>query len=229
MAERPYVVASCAVSVDGYLDDAAPRRLVLSNPADLDRVDEVRASCDAILVGANTVRRDDPRLLVRSERRRADRVDRGLTADPIKVTMTRTGGLSPTARFFATGGAAKVVYCPRQAEPEVRARLGAVADVVAVPGSVDLAAVLADLADRGVGRLLVEGGGDVLTRFLAAGLVHELHLALAPFFVADPRAPRWVGAGPLPFGPDRPMRLLDSTRIGDLVLLRYALAAANAG
>jgi riboflavin-specific deaminase-like protein len=229
MADQPYVVVSCAVSVDGYLDDASPHRLVLSDPQDWDRVDEVRAGCDAILVGATTIRRDNPRLLIRSPLRRAERAGRGHPVDLIKVTMTRTGRLDPTAQFFTTGAAAKLVYCPQHAEPDVRSRLGEVADVVGVPGSVDLAALLADLTARGVRRLLVEGGGEVLTRFLAADVVHELQLAVAPFFVADPQAPRWVGAGPLPVGPTRPMRLLESTRIGDMVVLRYALTAGEAG
>ena len=57
---RPYVVLSCAISLDGYLDDASEQRLVLSNREDLDRVDAVRAGCDAILVGANTIRRTTP-------------------------------------------------------------------------------------------------------------------------------------------------------------------------
>ena len=70
MAERPYVLLSVATSINGYIDDATGARLMLSNEADLDRVDEVRSGCDAILVGAGTIRRDDPALLVRSARRR---------------------------------------------------------------------------------------------------------------------------------------------------------------
>ena len=69
MPDRPYILLSCGMSIDGYLGSAAPRRLELSNSADFDRVDAVRASCDAILVGANTVRTDNPRLLVRSQDR----------------------------------------------------------------------------------------------------------------------------------------------------------------
>ena len=65
MPDRPYTLLSCSVSLDGYLGDQTPR-LALSNEADFDRVDEVRASCDAIMVGAVTVRTDNPRLLVRS-------------------------------------------------------------------------------------------------------------------------------------------------------------------
>ena len=66
MADRPYTLLSCSMSIDGYLAGAARDRLLLSNEEDLDRVDAVRAGCDAILVGAATVRGDDPRLLVRS-------------------------------------------------------------------------------------------------------------------------------------------------------------------
>ncbi|HRD64379.1 MAG TPA: dihydrofolate reductase family protein, partial [Nocardioides sp.] len=64
------------MSLDGFLDDASDERLLLSNDADFDRVDEVRAGADAILVGAATVRNDDPRLLVRHP----DRVARRRTA-----------------------------------------------------------------------------------------------------------------------------------------------------
>ena len=69
MHERPYTLLSCSVSMDGYIASAASR-LLLSNEADFDRVDAVRASCDAILVGATTVRNDNPRLVVRSQARR---------------------------------------------------------------------------------------------------------------------------------------------------------------
>ena len=67
MHDRPYTLLSCALSIDGYLGSATPRRLELSNDADFDRVDAVRASCDAILVGAATVRHDNPRLERRHE------------------------------------------------------------------------------------------------------------------------------------------------------------------
>ena len=91
MAERPYTLLSCSMSIDGYLDTATAPRLLLSNADDFDRVDAIRASCDAILVGATTVRKDNPRLLVRSADRRAERIASGLSQSPIKVTVTRHG------------------------------------------------------------------------------------------------------------------------------------------
>ena len=100
MTERPYVVLSCAISLDGCLDSTGPDRLVLSSEADLDRVDGERAEADAIMVGAGTIRRDNPRLLVRSARRRAARAARRLPENPAAVTITASGDLDPAARFF---------------------------------------------------------------------------------------------------------------------------------
>jgi 5-amino-6-(5-phosphoribosylamino)uracil reductase len=121
---RPYVLLSCATSADGYLDDASPRRLILSGPADLDRVDEVRAGCDAIMVGAQTVRKDNPRLLIRDPRRRARRAARGLPEHPARVTLTATGDLDPRANFFAPG-APRLVYCATPALSRAQANLQA--------------------------------------------------------------------------------------------------------
>lgn len=188
MTDRPDVLLSCAMSVDGYIDDASDQRLLLSNDADFDRFDAERARCDAILVGATTIRRDDPRLLVRSAARRADRTARGRPPDPIKVTLTRSGILDPAARFFTTGDAPKLVYV---ASPDVAAhRLAGVAATVAAGDPLDLQIVLADLAARDVARLMVEGGRSVHTQFLTSGLADELQLVVAPFFVGDARAPR---------------------------------------
>ncbi|GAB3392614.1 dihydrofolate reductase family protein [Micromonospora halotolerans] len=224
MTSRPYVLLSCAMSIDGYIDDATAERLLLSNDADLDRIDAVRAGCDAIMVGAATVRRDDPRLLVRSERRRAERVARGLPPCPVKVTVTASGDLDPTARFFTMGDGPKLVYCPGGVAEKTRERVGAVATVVDTGDPVTPGAVLADLAGRGVGRLMVEGGGTLHCQFLTAGVADELHLVVAPFFVGDRRAPRFVGDGHFPWHPGRRARVVEVRQIGDVVLTRYALS-----
>lgn len=231
MAERPYTLLSCAMSLDGYLDNGTDERLVLSNAADLDRVDEVRAGCDAILVGATTVRNDDPRLMVRSASRRADRVARGLSPTPLKVTVTRRARLDPAARFFTTGESEKLVYCGSAAVPAARARLRGVATIVDGGPRVSMRRLSEDLHERGVRRLMVEGGGSLHTQFLTADLADELQLVVAPFFVGDPRGRRFVGEGRFPFRPDQPATLADVRQIGEVVLLRYALSSrfADAG
>jgi 5-amino-6-(5-phosphoribosylamino)uracil reductase len=81
-----------------------------------------------------------------------------------------------------------------------------------------------DLGERGVARLMVEGGGKVHTQFLTGNLADELQLVVAPFFVGDSRAPRFVRDGRFPWNPDRRAALAEVRQIGDVVLLRYALS-----
>ena len=224
MVERPYTLLSCGMSIDGYVDDAGAGRLLLSNDEDFDRVDAVRAGCDAILVGAATIRQDNPRLLVRSPARQQERVARGERSTPLKVTVTGSCDLDPSALFFTLGDVEKLVYCAGGAGERARARLGGVATVVDGGDPVDLRRVSADLYRRGVRRLMVEGGGTVHTQFLTEGLADELQLVVAPFFVGDSRAPRFVEDGRFPWNKDRRATLADVRRIGDVVLLRYALS-----
>ena len=232
MAERPYVLLSVAMSVDGCIDDATDTRLILSNDADLDRVDEVRAGSDAILVGAGTIRRDNPALLVRSSARRSARVARGLPASPARVTVTASGDLDPAARFFTAGEGARLIYVPDAEQDRIQSQLAHAADaaagieVIGAGKPLSIRAVLADLAGRGVRRLMVEGGGTVLAQFLAEGLADELDLVVAPVFVGDPAAPRLTGSA----GTGKRMHLAEARLIGDVVLLRYlpGLPVANA-
>jgi riboflavin-specific deaminase-like protein len=225
------------MSVDGRIDDTGPERLVLSGPEDLERVDELRASVDAIVVGANTVRRDNPRLLVRSPRLRAARMAAGRPGQPLRVTVTTTGDLDPGARFFAppepaggrTAGAAAVplVYCASPAVPAAVARLGDRAVVIDAgdngPGPPSVSFMLADLAERAAARVLVEGGSVLLRDVLAHSLADELHLAVAPFFVGEATAPPFARPGPYPADHEHPMTLAGVRRLGGVVALHYLL------
>ncbi|MFJ2745383.1 RibD family protein [Streptomyces sp. NPDC087440] len=221
MSARPYVVLSAAMSVDGYLDDTSPERLLLSNADDFDRVDQVRADSDAILIGATTMRKDNPRLLVNSDKRRAQRVADGKPEFPLKVTVTRTGDLSADLRFWHHGGA-KLVVTVDGAVEKVRATLGELADVVSVGPELDWGLVLDELGRRGVRRLMVEGGGTIHTQLMAADLADEVHLAVAPLLVGRAEAPKFLNAADYPGGSTSRMRLLEARAIGDVVLLRFA-------
>jgi riboflavin-specific deaminase-like protein len=228
MIQRPYTVLSCAISLDGCLDWAGPSRLVLSGPEDLDRVDAQRAAADAILVGAGTIRRDDPRLLIRSPSRRAARRAAGRPEHPAGVTVTTAGDLDPGARFFTRepgpdgppgrADAQRLVYTAGAAVAGTRARLGETAEVAGAGDPPRLEAVLADLAGRGVERLLVEGGARLGAEILARGLADELHLVIAPFLVGDPAAPRFAGPGRYP---GTRFTLAEACPVGEVVLLRY--------
>lgn len=180
------VIVSTAVSADGYLDDRSPDRLILSTPEDWAEVHRLRAACDAILVGAETIRRDNPSLLVGDEVLRRERIDRGLSPDPVKVTLTASCRLSPEANFFTRGDQEKIVFttCPDPGPLRQVATVIPAAEITA-------ALIVTELEKRGLRSLLVEGGAATLRMFFAENLVDTFRLAVNPAVkVGDPRAPR---------------------------------------
>ncbi|MEU4998746.1 dihydrofolate reductase family protein [Streptomyces sp. NPDC021622] len=221
MAIRPYVLLSAAVSVDGRLDDTARERLVLSNRRDLDRVDRERAAADAILVGATTLRRDNPRLLVTSAERRARRIASGKPEHPLKVTVTGSAELDARGAFWHCGGE-KLVFTVDGAVSRVRRILGTLAGIVSTGPALDWPLLLDELGRRGVERLLVEGGGTIHTQLLAQNLADELHFVVAPLLVGEAAAPTFLAPAQYPGGSTARMKLLEARPIDDVVLLRYA-------
>jgi 5-amino-6-(5-phosphoribosylamino)uracil reductase len=220
---RPYTIVSCAVSLDGCLDDASPERLILSGPEDLDEVDELRSAADAILVGAGTIRADNPRLLVRDDSRSAVREAEGRPPHPLRVTVTATGDLDPAARFFA-GPGIPLVYAPAAAAAAARRNLKHAAVVIDAGAELSLAAVLHDLyTERMVLTLLAEPGAVLARDLLAQDLVDEIRLAVAPFFVGDENAPRFALPAHYPHGKGNPMTLASVRRLDGLAVLRYRL------
>ena len=167
----------------------------------MDEVDELRASADAILVGAGTIRADNPRLLVRSPARVARRVAEGKPPHPLRVTLTASGNLDPAANFF-TGPGSHLVY----REP------------------ISLSEALRDLsAERDVSTVLLEGGARILTEALSQSLADELRLAIAPFFVGDPGAPRFALPASYPRNAAHPMGLVAARQVGSVAVLSYRL------
>ncbi len=180
------VFASAAVSADGFLDDCSPERLVLSTPGDWAEVYRLRAGSDAILVGAETLRRDDPSLLVKDMNLRRARIAAGKCPDLVKVTLTRSGNLRPGMKFFTRGEAPKLVFT--SCEPPTW--LDNAAEVIRRE-PVSAAFVVTVLEKRGIGQLFVEGGAETLRMFFREGLVDTFRLAVNPAVrVNDPGAPR---------------------------------------
>ena len=169
------VTLSAAVTADGFLDDNSPRRLIISTPEDWAEVYRLRAAHDAILVGAETLRRDDPSLLVRDEEVRARRRERGLPPVIAKVTLTGTGELSPGLRFFTEGEAERYVFSPHEIDS-----LQNIETVISTGEPITAKLIVTQLEKRGVERLMVEGGAAVLRMFLGEGMADTLRLAVNP-------------------------------------------------
>ncbi|GHU98251.1 5-amino-6-(5-phosphoribosylamino)uracil reductase [Bacteroidia bacterium] len=182
------VIASVATSLDGCMDDCSSVRLRLSSPEDWVQVLALREQCDAILVGAGTVRSDNPSLVIRDREARRRREAAGLSADLLKATISRSLEFDQQARFFTEGAGRKVVFTTTDAV--VPRWLDHVAEVVRLE-SLSPRSVVDALAAMGCRRLMVEGGSRVLREFFAAGVVDTLRLAVAPVTVGQAEAPHF--------------------------------------
>lgn len=179
-----HVLANAATSVDGKLATRERRQVALSGPADFDRVDRLRATVDAVMVGVGTVLADDPHLT-------SDRRD---NAGPARVVLDASGRTPPDARIV-TGAAPTYVIVTEGCSPEnIEALEAAGAEVLSVEGGdrVDVEAGLDALEAEGIASLLVEGGGEVMYSCFAAGCIDELSVFISPHVVGGRAAPTLV-------------------------------------
>jgi riboflavin biosynthesis pyrimidine reductase len=209
--------ADGAVEVDGYSAG-------LSGPADKRVFGVLRMRCDALLVGAGTLRHEGYRAVRLDERRRAWRTGRGLPAYPTLVVVSRGLDLDPAQAAFADAPVRPVVLTRAAAPADRRAALSAVADVLAVgDDEVDLPAALDALRDRGLRHVLCEGGPRLLGALAAVDLVDELCLTVSPL-LAGPGAGRVIAGAPTP---PRALSLRHALAAGDVLLLRYGRGRAE--
>ncbi len=205
------IILSAAISVDGYLDDMGSERLVLSSPEDWRAIHSLRAECDAILVGAETLRRDNPSLVIRDTELRKKRLAEGHPADIMKVTVSSSGRLDPHLKFFTEGDGEKVIFTTGVLSGE----LSEVATVISRP-ELTPTIIMTQLRKMGVSTLMVEGGSSVLSMFLKERSWDEFRLGMAPVFVGDERAPRLVLDGEYP-----PMTLTLTEQLGQTAVLHF--------
>jgi 2,5-diamino-6-(ribosylamino)-4(3H)-pyrimidinone 5'-phosphate reductase len=236
--QRPTVLVNMAVTADGKIDTVERRGARISGPADTLRVDRLRAAADAVMVGGRTLVVEDPRLTVRDPELIRGRVVRGRPPQPAKVAvatrLVRPGHSAPalpaTSRFLLEGSTLVIVATTSATPPDARQWLvwqGAQLIVHDAP-RVDLAVLLAELGERGIRSLMVEGGGTLVAALLEAGLVDELQLAIAPLLFGGEDAPTPVGGAGWPLSRAMPLRLLGSeVDADDVVVLRYAVGAGQ--
>lgn len=199
--------ADGAVSVDG-------RSSELGSPADRRVFGLLRELADVVLVGAGTVRAEDYR--------GARRPTRGRDHPPPIAVVTGSADLDPAGRLFRDTAVPPIVLTHASAPRERRERLAAAGGDVVVLAQLTADAVLAELAARGLYRVLCEGGPSLFGDLVAADAVDELCLTLAPL-LAGGRAGR-IARGPAG-GRTRPMELVGVLHADGSLLLRYRRAA----
>lgn len=219
---RPYVIVNVAATADGKLAARERRQLRISGPEDRARVDRLRASVDAILVGVGTVLADDPGLAVRSAVLRRSRAARGLPENPLRAVVDSRARTPVRAELLRRGPGERLLFVSRRASAARVGRLRGRAEVeVAGERRVSLGRALASLRRRGVRRLLVEGGPTLLDSLFREGRVDELRVYVGPLLVGGERAVSIVEGKGLPGRSPLPLRLVSARRLGAGVLLQW--------
>ena len=194
---RPFVFINVAMTADGKIDTFARKGAAISSPRDKERVDQLRAASDAVMVGGKTLLDEDPKLTVKSEILREERVARGLSMNPIKVGIVTKADIKPHSRFLYEGNAKVVIFTTHQTSKSKLAFLrsqGADVDTDD-QNKVNLKNALATLKGLGINRLMVEGGATLNFELLRLGLVDEIMAYMAPMIFGGASAPT-LAAGP---------------------------------
>jgi 2,5-diamino-6-(ribosylamino)-4(3H)-pyrimidinone 5'-phosphate reductase len=178
------------VSADGKLSSRRREQIAISGPEDFERVDALRAESDAVMVGVGTVLADDPHLTLDDEERIRDRAGRGESPHPARVVADSRARTPPDARIVDDSATTHLLASEAAPSERIEALSErGVEVVVAGAERVDLAEALSALEDRGIDRLMVEGGGELIFSLFEAGLVDELSTFVGPTVIGGREAP----------------------------------------
>jgi riboflavin-specific deaminase-like protein len=170
------VIGQLGQSLDGRVATPTGHSHYINGPSGLDHLHRLRALVDAVVVGIGTAIADDPQLTVR----------RVSGPQPVRVVIDPNGRLPQSARLLANDGVRRIVVTASGVRPDLPRDV----EIVELPKSVDQiapAAILAALKERGLRRILIEGGADTVSRFLAAGCLDRLHVVVAPIVLGSGR------------------------------------------
>jgi len=170
------VVGQIGQSLDGRVATNSGHSHYINGPAGLAHLHRLRALVDAVVIGVGTALADDPQLTVR----------RVSGPHPARVVLDPGGRLPASARMFASDGVRRLVITTDDA----RSQLPAEIEIVRLPSShrrIAPADILSALSKRGLRRILIEGGAETVSRFLAAGCLDRLHVVVAPIIIGTGR------------------------------------------
>ena len=206
------VVGQIGQSIDGRIATVTGHSKYINGPAGLAHLHRLRALVDAVLVGIGTAVADDPQLTVR----------RVVGPSPARIVLDPRGRLPPDARVLTPDGIRRIVITAQGVRPSLPEDV----EIVEVPargGEIAPAAILAALAERGLRRILIEGGAHTVSRFIAAGCLDRLHVMVAPIMFGSGQT--GVTLAPIATADQALRSPMRAHLIGDEVLLDCDLTA----
>ncbi|MCQ5375599.1 MAG: 2,5-diamino-6-(ribosylamino)-4(3H)-pyrimidinone 5'-phosphate reductase [Methanomassiliicoccales archaeon] len=207
---RPYVIVNCAMTPDGKIAGRERRQVRISSQEDLERVKKLRASCDAILIGIGTVLADDPHLTVK---------DLPPEKNPLRVVLDSNGRTPDHAKILNQNAQTLIATsedCKKTWKNAEVVRFG--------KGRVDIEQLLSYLYSKGVRKLLVEGGGEVIWSFFKEDFIDRYCVFIGDFVLGGRDAPTPVEGDGFPDHQPFRLKLIDVERLGNGILLIYEAA-----
>jgi riboflavin-specific deaminase-like protein len=224
MSKRPFVFVNMAMTVDGKITSTAREYPTFSSPHDRKMMSHLRAQADAVIMGAGTLRADDPPLHIRDPEALAARARAGKPAELWHIVVSRSLDVDPHANFFKNPAARRILVSVENApDAAVRAFDGKAEVWQHGRDRVDLPAFLQRLNESGVQRLLLEGGAELNWEFLSQDLIDELHVTIAPALLGGTGAPTAIGGAGLSMAQQRRLRLIGIKQVEDELYCHYAV------
>jgi len=220
---RPHIIVNVAMSADGKLSTRERRQVKISGVQDFNRVDRLKAGCDAVMVGIGTVLADDPSLTVKAEECRNNRLKRGAPEHPVRIVVDSRARIPPDASILRKGSGLRVVAVSRKADPKKIEELRKLATViVAGDDRVDLPQLMEELGTMGIQRIIVEGGGTLIAGLIKAGLVDEIYAYIGNVIIGGKDAPTLAdGEGFISESEFCQLTLLEARKIETGMLLHW--------
>ena len=218
-----HVHVNAAESVDGKLSTREREQVAISGADDFDRMDQLRAASDAVLVGVGTVLADDPSLTVKEQARREARAESGRPANPARVVADSRARTPEDATLLDSDAATYILVSDAASDEDVAALQTAGATVVVAGAErVDLESAFTALEEHGIQKLMVEGGGELIYSLFAAGVVDRLTVFVGSVIIGGRDAPTLADGDGFTDADSFPkLSLTDVDRLDDGVVLGY--------
>ena len=225
-SDRPYIFINSAMSADGKLSTFERKQVKISGKDDFDRVDELRAGTDAIMVGIGTMLADNPSLTVKSEQRRMKRTAAGKEENPIRVIVDSKAKTPTDADIFKKGAGKKIIVVSESAPKDkinVLSKMPGTKVIVAGEKRVNLEEMTVQLKKEGISRLMVEGGATLNYGLISAGLADELKIFVGNLIIGGKTAPTFADGDGFSEENIKKLTLESCEQIEDGVLLTWKM------
>jgi 2,5-diamino-6-(ribosylamino)-4(3H)-pyrimidinone 5'-phosphate reductase len=210
--KRPYIIINCAMSADGKIASPTGKQIRISCDEDIKRMYELRNDSDAVLVGINTVLSDDPKLTVKDKYVKNPK-------HPIRIVLD-TNCKTPTDALVVNNVSKTFIITGEKCNKKFGENVEVILCDKDEDGFIDLKKLMAILENKGITKLMVEGGGTVIWNFLKSGLVDDFYVYVGPIIIGGKNTPTISGKVD---DENIKLKLVKTKTIGSGILLHYRL------